>query len=164
MNKYTALLDNPTLVARFWNRVDKTSSPFGCWLWTGPANSQGSGYLRLPDGTMLMAHRVVYELTFKPTGKYRFNVRRSCGNLLCVNPDHMEFGPQLSYRRDKDGAIKSPPRGEAHYRAKLTEADVREMRRLHADGVIYLDLAARYGITPLAAWKAVRGKNWSHVV
>lgn len=65
-------------------RIDKTSSPAGCWLWTGHIN--GSGY-----GTMggRSVHRLVYiELVGPiPDG---LQLDHLCRIRNCVNPAHLE--------------------------------------------------------------------------
>ncbi len=54
-------------------------------------------------------------------------------------------------------------RGVTHGRAKLTEAQVREMRKLHPK-YNYTNLAERYGITPRMAWLIITRRNWAHVI
>ena len=33
----------PRFARSFWDHVDKTPSPVGCWTWTGPLNNKGYG-------------------------------------------------------------------------------------------------------------------------
>lgn len=54
-------------------------------------------------------------------------------------------------------------RGERHPRAKVTEADVREIRRRVSDGASPTDLAARFGVTPSAIHGITAGRTWRHV-
>lgn len=56
-----------------------------------------------------------------------------------------------------------PVKGEKHYSAKITEDDVREIRRL-AGTVKVKDLAERYGIAGSNVSAIVRRKTWKHVV
>lgn len=59
--------------------------------------------------------------------------------------------------------MRSQP-GERHGRAVLTEAEVVEMRALHADyGLTYRECAAWYGIAPATAKAICRGRRWRHV-
>lgn len=64
------------------------------------------------------------------------------------------------------------PRGEAHYRAKLTEHDVRLLRALAAERRQLLEqaaelsnaaLAAKFGVTPACVERVLYGQTWSHV-
>lgn len=94
---------------RFDEKVDKTSSSKGCWLWTSAVNGTGYGQLRV-DGKTLSAHRLAYE-------RYNGDIPRSmvidhmCHVRHCVNPDHLRavtiqqnnenlVGPQ---KRNKSG-------------------------------------------------------------
>jgi len=55
-------------------------------------------------------------------------------------------------------------RGEQSGTAKVTEADVREMRRLsEEEGVSGAALARRYGLSPMSVSDILRRKNWKHV-
>jgi hypothetical protein len=56
------------------------------------------------------------------------------------------------------------PRGEAHPRAKLTEADVLEIRRLHREGAGgYGALAERFGVSRSVIQSVVQRRSWAHV-
>lgn len=48
-------------------------------------------------------------------------------------------------------------------RARLTEADVREIRKQVADGISQAFLAARYEMTPAAISYIVNYKRWRNV-
>jgi DNA-binding CsgD family transcriptional regulator len=68
---------------RFWSKVDKTPA---CWLWTAPVNKNGVGQYRLGK-KMVQPHRYAWELFHgQPPGRF---LRRGCGQLRCVRPDHM---------------------------------------------------------------------------
>lgn len=57
------------------------------------------------------------------------------------------------------------PRGSAHYLAKLTEDDVREIRRLDATGNFsYPELALRFGVNKQGICKIVLRQTWKHVL
>jgi len=56
-------------------------------------------------------------------------------------------------------------RGEAHHSAKLTDAKVRELRRLVEDVGVCIACAAKVvGISKSAAWDAANYVTWRHVV
>lgn len=90
---------------RIWVKVDKTSDPNGCWLWTGAKNSgPGGGYGIIfireewdEDGKRKQifgrVHVVVYanEVGPVPPGAVVDHVwRRGCRNRHCCNPAHLE--------------------------------------------------------------------------
>jgi hypothetical protein len=64
----------------------------GCWLWQGQISNSGYGrtmFSAAEGRGMESAHRASY-LTFVgpiPDGTL---VRQSCGNRLCINPEHLE--------------------------------------------------------------------------
>lgn len=59
-----------------------------CWLWAGPTNGYGYGYIR-HEGKMIMAHRLMYESEVGkiPEGLYCDHL---CRVRNCVNPEHIE--------------------------------------------------------------------------
>lgn len=59
-----------------------------CWVWWGRTNGK-YGYVALPDGGNVMAHRVVYEQHKGPL-PCGTELDHLCENTLCVNPDHLE--------------------------------------------------------------------------
>lgn len=66
-------------------------------------------------------------------------------------------------------AMTRPLRGEACFLAKLTEAQVREIRAAYQPGVNrYVrgnckELAAKYGIHPRHLWTVATKNGWAHV-
>lgn len=92
------------LLERIMAKVDKTSSPDGCWLWTGAKNGgYGGGYgvvfieEKVVDGVRRQVfdrvHIVVYRLMVGPIpeGHVVDHVwTRGCRNRNCCNPDHLE--------------------------------------------------------------------------
>lgn len=62
------------------------------------------------------------------------------------------------------GRYANMPRGEKHYHAKLTESQVREIRRRYAvGGILMRDLAKEYGVRTENIRFIVRRKTWRHV-
>lgn len=87
-------------------------------------------------------------------------------------PDHrLPRGQDHWTKRDPDRAasvarrniIKSHNRGSANNKAKLTEQQVRAIKRQIADGEPDTQIAASFGVRPGAIWFIRSGKNWSHV-
>lgn len=162
--------------ARFWSRVDQSGGPGACWLWTGVAfKATGYGQCTAYDtGRSTTAHRQAWLLTNGDPGTYvnertgtthkRKVLHRCPGgpNRLCCNPTHLAVGTDQDNADDRvaDG---NQARGERMGSARLTEADVLEMRRLHADGVRVGELARRFGVTHGTVGPAVRGVTWRHV-
>jgi hypothetical protein len=55
------------------------------------------------------------------------------------------------------------PQGERSRNSKLTEADVREMRRLHSGGMSMKSLARKFGICESHCGQILKRKKWAHV-
>jgi DNA-binding transcriptional regulator LsrR (DeoR family) len=55
-------------------------------------------------------------------------------------------------------------RGEQHGNAKLTEADVHEIRRLHSeDGLGHRRIARRFDVSRAAVHRILTGRAWAHL-
>lgn len=81
-----------TLEERFWAKVDKESSPDGCWLYFGFLDKDGYGVFRVGEKNV-RAHRFSYELATGsiPDGlTIDHVVNNGCTNRNCVNPSHLE--------------------------------------------------------------------------
>lgn len=87
---------------RFWPKVDKVSSPCGCWLWTSVIAPTGYGMFAGGRGAMVYAHRWAYEATVGPIPD-GLVIDHLCRNTRCVNPDHLEAVTQRvnTHRGDK---------------------------------------------------------------
>jgi hypothetical protein len=155
------------LAERFWEKVNKDGPVIRpelgpCWLWTGAVNDKGYGEFWL-DGGSESAHRVSYELANGPLREGGQSLHR-CDNPPCVRPDHLFEGTNLDNVHDRQA--KGRPcgvRGEHHHQAKLTEDNVREIRRRLAQGHYQTDIASDYGVGQYAIWAISCGKTWSHV-
>jgi hypothetical protein len=71
----------------------------------------------------------------------------TCGNVTCVNPDHLLAGTQA----DKRG------------RSKLTEGDVRQIRKRLESGQRPKDIANDFDVKPNAISQIKCGLTWRHV-
>lgn len=69
----------------FWKKVDKGDT---CWKWTGSIDGDHGRFSFRQH--RYCAHRVVWELTHGPLEPNK-NLRHTCGNRSCVNPDHLEL-------------------------------------------------------------------------
>ena len=69
--------------SHIWEKVQKTET---CWLWVG-GTSGGYPSIRWNKKGEPVA-RLVYELVHKVDAGKKF-VRQTCGNKLCVRPDHL---------------------------------------------------------------------------
>ena len=55
-------------------------------------------------------------------------------------------------------------RGSDSPLSKMTERDVADARKMYEQGgVTYKDIGRRYGVSPVTAWRNVKGLRWRHV-
>jgi hypothetical protein len=154
------------LVDRFMSFVDKADN--GCWLWTGATVGPRPGYMygafqvRRGPYAGRAAHRFSYRYFHGPIPEGMCICHR-CDEPLCVNPDHLFLG---TYADNYDDARRKGrnTRGELVATAKITEDDVREIRRRYAaGGVSQTALANEYGISQQGVGQIVRWVTWTHV-
>lgn len=129
-----------------------------CIEWDG---ARSSGYGVFNDKATrknIYAHRRAYAIAYGPIPDGMF-VRHKCDNPPCVNPDHLELGTHADNMRDMVARGRSRT-GERHHAARLTAADVREIR---ASPESNADIAERFGITRIYAWQVRARRTWRHV-
>jgi uncharacterized NAD-dependent epimerase/dehydratase family protein len=146
--------------ASFWSKVDQTGD---CWPWTRAVNVHGYGIVGW-QGNFYLSHRLAFELA-TGTKPEQMMVCHRCDSPPCCNPDHLFLGTQLDNMRDcvAKGRLRSNV-GVCHPGAKLTEDDVREIRRRKANGARSADVATEFGIDRTHVWQIASGRRWSHVV
>jgi hypothetical protein len=123
-----------SIVTRFWSKVEKTD---GCWLWRASVRADGYGQFAIRHGEIVLAHRFAYEAVHGPIPPGRQHcVCHTCDTPACVNPSHLWLGTPLDNVTDCiSKERKAPPiRGEQHSGAKITDAQVNQIRRLYATG------------------------------
>lgn len=152
---------DPKFLARFWAKVNKTE---GCWLWTSSVCG------KYPYGTFWIigvnnakAHRVSWTAAYGriPDG---MNVLHRCDVGLCVRPDHLFIGTlsdnvQDALRKDRYYRLSGTRNG----RAVLSEENVREIRRLRADGASVNDIMERFSICDTHARSILSRQRWKHI-
>ena len=89
-------------------------------------------------------------------------VCHTCDNPQCINPDHLFLGTNYDNVLDKlkKGRHRTI-RGSARSDAKLTEADILEIRA--SSGVSQQKLADKYGVHQVLISKIKKGERWGHV-
>lgn len=158
-----------SLVDRFMRSVSPEPNT-GCWIWTLYLR-RGYGQFRMtsnPSDTAPGAHRAAW-LLFRGPIPDGLNVCHQCDVRCCVNPDHLFLGTDFDNMSDaaQKGRMdwKTPhrpglPRGEKHPRAKLTEAQVQEIRQSPMSGV---DAAKLYGVSGRTISRIRRNEKWQHL-
>ncbi len=145
---------------RFWSKVSVVEDS-RCWLWNGSSDVNGYGKFRA-SGRTIRAPRVAF---FLRNSRWPNNACHRCDNPRCCNPDHIFDGTHAENMRDmaEKGRAKTD-RGEAHWRAVLTDAKVIAMRADYKSGTISLyRLAAKNGCSFSTAQRVIKRTNWRHL-
>lgn len=147
---------------RFWLQVDQSAGAASCWPWTGERGRRGYGKAKMGLRSFLSAHRVALALSSKrhPPDMYACH---HCDNPPCCNPAHLYWGTPKDNQQDcANRGRDSNRRGEKARAAKLTEENVRQIRRLYPSRTME-EIAADFGVTKMCISSVVRRKSWSHV-
>jgi hypothetical protein len=82
-----------------------------------------------------------------------------CDNPPCVNPSHLFLGTPADNVHDRDlKGRQARQRGQANGRARLTDDDVREIRRL-AGSMLQREIGARFGVSQSYVSDVLHGNN-----
>lgn len=143
---------------RFWKHVKKTRT---CWLWTGGADENGYGRFGVTSDNVVLAHRYSYSLVHDLDPE--ICVLHKCDNPSCVRPAHLWTGTRGDNLRDciAKGRFTT---GMKHHGAKLTDNQVRQIRKLAAAGkTSQADIARRFGLDQSTVSQIVNFKRRKHV-
>lgn len=149
-------------IQRYWARVDTSGGADACWPWIGHLRY---GYGIFHDaGRQYGAHRWGYAQRVGeiPDGH---GVLHHCDNPPCQNDRHWFTGTQRDNNADKmrKGRQRNAY-GTKHHNARLTEDDVRSIRRQYEKGLItHAALAEDFGVAEPTVWKILNRKVWKHV-
>lgn len=148
-----------TLVEFFWERVTPGATD-ECWEWQGAVHDTGYGRIMLKKKGFY-AHRVSYELHHGLLEE-GLCACHTCDNRLCVNPNHLFAGT----RDDNNADMRRKERhvfGEKSPQAKLTEADVIQIRSLAKSGLSQREIGERYGVHRVHVGDIIQREYWSHL-
>lgn len=113
------------------------------------------------DGRPRGAYEVAMELDGRPRPRIgRFQARHTCNNPICVNPRHLRWGSWAQNQADRVVA-GTDNRGSRNGQAKLSESDVREIRRLYSLGIGPTEIGKRFPQVTVKCVSAIaNGRSW----
>lgn len=141
-----------------------------CWEWhdpTGEVKFKNGEYPTFKvGGKTYKTHRLSYWFFVGPIKTASLYVCHRCDNTLCVRPDHLFLGTHEDNMRDakNKGRLNEATqfkKGEDSADAKLTWAQVREIRKRYRDGTHNAtQLGKIYGVNRSTISHIVRNKTW----
>jgi len=162
------------LAERFWEKVDKTTTPDGCWIWTA-CKRQGQfqyGYLGMYVGEVWKRRKaaiVSWELAHGKPFPEGMLACHTCDNPICVRPDHIYVGTKKTNWHDcLDAGRHAFPKGEDNYKAILTWEQIREIRNLYSSKEGFYrkttmsqrKLAAKFGVSRRTIRAVLSHQTW----
>lgn len=131
-----------------------------CLIWPLTRTPGGYGQLRV-RGWAQGAHREVCERAHGPAPTPDHQAAHSCGqgHEGCVNPLHLRWATHSENQMDR-AEHGTSNRGEDNHFDKLSEDQVREIRRLHGH-VSQQALAARFGVSRSNVQAIQYRKSWA---
>lgn len=131
-----------------------------CWEWKGPRGRDGYGQLQVGQRPVRV-HRLSYEWFIGPIPE-GLHVCHHCDFPACANPDHLFAGTDKDNNLDmvRKGRQRHPAL-EQNGRAKLSAADVYELRAAYLQGCRQVDLANRYGVCQSQVSHIILRKQWA---
>lgn len=147
----------------FWAQVDKSGD---CWIWTGRVTADGHGVTgrwSRSRTTDVKAHHISWFVAHGSWPPFGMVVRHRCDNARCVRPEHLELGTDADNVADRVARGRSAA-GNRNGRARLTEAQVREVAALADAGVTSLaEIGRRFGVDHGTVRAIARRETWRHL-
>jgi len=141
----------------------------GCWLWTGAKTGRGgygyyvTGGRKARKAVLVPRAAASVWLGLDLSGSLPHVLHR-CDTPACFNPRHLYLGSHQDNMRDREkrNPIASyAPRGERSATAKLTAAQVADIRRALSGGETQMSVAARFGVKQPQISRIKRGVSWA---
>jgi hypothetical protein len=137
--------------AEFWERIQ--GDPGECWLWDGARHNHGYGEVMV-ERRKERAHRLAFRLANGsiPPGAH---ILHECDTPPCCNPAHLKAGNPKMNAEDRER------RGRGNQRSpeKISDAQVREVRRRRAGGETCVSIAAELGMNAAYIRRVARGEK-----
>lgn len=152
---------------RFWSNVDKNGPVCHglgrCWNWMAGRDKDGYGRIRV-YGRRTRTHRYSW-IIHNGSIPNDLRVLHYCNNFICVNPGHLYLG---DHSDQMDAMVKNglTAQGSRNGSAKLTECDVKEVRKRCGSGFETDEIHAianELGVSYATIYDIVIMRTWKHL-
>ena len=134
----------------------------GCWLWLGACGRNGRARM-YHNGRNSYASHVAWEL-FKGCIPMNAFLCHHCDVPGCVNPDHLYIGDVHTNSADMMRRHRNRvPVGVRHWKCKLQDSEVKDIRALTQAGKTSSEIGQIYGVAGSTILKIKNGETWKHV-
>lgn len=144
----------------FWRKekflspvLNSRKNPRSAYLWVR--------FFKKGEWTRFFIHRLV-AAAFLPNPENKPYVNHIDGQKLNNTPLNLEWvtGEENRAHAKETGLTA---RGERAGKTKLTESEVRQLRKLRAEGMSGPKLGAKFGIHVSSVYAILNGRNWKHL-
>lgn len=142
------------LAERFW-RLAERRGPDECWPW------KGSAEFCVQTGEVETPIRAAWRVQRGPIPEGHAVVSK-CRPTVCVNADHLSTGPNGA-QGALAGELGKALKGEQVGTARLTEAQVVQIRQHAHDWADITGFAHQFGVSASCVRNALIRKTWKHV-
>lgn len=135
-----------------------------CLIWPFSRNNKGYGQIRQNGRTEIVSRLVCIEVNGPPPTTDH-EAAHSCGkgHLGCVTKRHLSWKTAKENKAD-DLMHGTRSIGVRNGRAKLSQREVLEIRRICADGLSSQgDIARQFGVTQTAVSRVHKRQRWAHI-
>lgn len=147
-------------LCRFWSKTTRVGK---CIEWTTATDKDGYGKFQTgkhKHQSHHRAHKWIYEQLVGQVGDNY--VLHECDNPRCVNVKHLFLGDAADNYADSKKKDRHN-RGSRNGMSKLTDARVRQIRKLHDSGISAYGIAKDFSISHHCAWRIATRRGWTHV-
>jgi hypothetical protein len=166
LSRWTDLSQIPERVVRRLKNRRQVAGPDYCWEYPS-RNARGYGQLawgrHQGELHVISAHRLAFLLEQGAIGADAM-VCHTCDNRACCNPAHLYAGDSFSNMQDRVKRNQASwAKGDASGASKLTEDQVRRIKRALANGRKQREIARSFNVTEATITGIKNGRVWSHV-
>ena len=137
-------------------RIDEET---GCWVWAYAARRNMPRIWIADLRTCLNGGAALHWLQFgkkPPKGKLYI---ATCGNTLCMNPEHRRMGTQLQKMHSADQPQESRARMALTHR-KRTGTPPETIEAVRAATGTLAEIGAAHGMSQMRVWRIRTGQRW----